>query len=301
MTSHDQHFKNLIGDYLLQSLKMMLPDLTASWPADVRIVPIRQEQLKARMGDTFRELDIPVAVEFPDQSRKALVIVIEIESKDREEFLYYLSIVCTHVAMLLKTRRIIPVAFYPFRSAPLAESFTLGDDDTDYQVFRCRSCVLGTMQARDYESSKNLVARLCLPLMKHDPAEKLLMVTRAYEALAEFEPDAGKRIKYAEFVGLYADLSKDEETEFREIYVDQSPYRENIMTLTEIWEERGEVRGEARGEVRGRAIGQVEVIMGMYADGELSAESARARLSKLLLKDAVPKELIENALKKIPN
>ena len=69
------------------------------------------------------------------------------------------------------------------------------------------------------------------------------------------------------------------------------------MTLTEIWEERGDVRGEARG----RAIGQVEVIMGMYADGELSAESARARLSKLLLKDAVPKELIENALKKIPN
>lgn len=307
MLSHDQNFKNLIADYALQALHFILPAQTRDWPEDVRVSLIRQEQLKDRLGDSFRELDIPLRVEFPDGSREALIIVIENESRDRAEFLQYLAIVCIHISMQLKTRRIVPIAFYPFRTKPLAESFSLGDDESDYLEFSCRSCVLGTMNARDFEASRNIVARLCLPLMAHDPADKIMMVTRAYEGLAALEPDIGKRIKYAEFVGMYAALDKEEELEFREKYVEHSPFREDIMSLTEIWKEQGEAKGIEKGiekgkelgKATGKAEGSVATILELFSEGFLSADVARARLTALQQQGTAPRELVESALAQI--
>lgn len=34
-----------------------------------RITPIRQEQLQERLGERFRELDVPLLVEWPDGGR----------------------------------------------------------------------------------------------------------------------------------------------------------------------------------------------------------------------------------------
>lgn len=59
---HDQNFKNLILDYPRQALAFFAPDETADVLDDARVVPIRQEQLKERLGDRFRELDVPLLV-----------------------------------------------------------------------------------------------------------------------------------------------------------------------------------------------------------------------------------------------
>ena len=70
-TSHDQNFKNLILDYPHQALAFFASDESTDITADVRITPIRQEQLKERLGDRFHELDIPLLAEWPDvRSRK---------------------------------------------------------------------------------------------------------------------------------------------------------------------------------------------------------------------------------------
>jgi hypothetical protein len=303
MPSHDQNFKNLIGDYLLQALRFIVPEVTRAWPDDVSVTLIRQEQFKDRLGDTFKELDIPIYVEFPDGSREALVIVVENESRDRPEFLHYLAIVCLHISMQRKTNRVVPIAFYPFQNRPLAERLTLSDDERKYLDFNCLTCILGTMQARDYERSKNIVARLCLPLMARDPADKLLMVTRAYEGLAELEPDTSKRIKYSEFVGMYAALDIAEAQEFREKYVDESPFKEDLMSLTQIWKEEGKAEGIAegiaQGKAQGKAEGAVNMITDMHASGTLTAAQARAQLNLLALRDDVPMSLVNASLLKI--
>jgi len=49
-SSHDQNFKNLILDYPQQALELFAPEEHAALGADVKIVPIRQEQLKERLG-----------------------------------------------------------------------------------------------------------------------------------------------------------------------------------------------------------------------------------------------------------
>ncbi len=70
-TSHDQNFKNLILDYPRQALEFFAAAEGLDLGQGVRITPIRQEQLKSRLGDRFRELDVPVLVEWPDGRHEA--------------------------------------------------------------------------------------------------------------------------------------------------------------------------------------------------------------------------------------
>ena len=66
--SHDQNFKNLILDYPRQALAFFAEEEAAEIDASVTITPLRQEQLKERLGERFRELDVPLLVEWPDNS-----------------------------------------------------------------------------------------------------------------------------------------------------------------------------------------------------------------------------------------
>ena len=60
--SHDQNFKNLILDYPRDSLAFFAAEEAPAPDDDVDITPVRQEQLKERLGDRFRELDTPLLV-----------------------------------------------------------------------------------------------------------------------------------------------------------------------------------------------------------------------------------------------
>ena len=60
---HDQNFKNLILDYPREALEFFAHEESEGIGSKVRITPVRQEQLKERLGDRFRELDVPLLVE----------------------------------------------------------------------------------------------------------------------------------------------------------------------------------------------------------------------------------------------
>lgn len=80
---HDQNFKNLILDYPLQALEFFAAEEVTADFAQARIIPIRQEQLKNRLGDRFRELDVPLLVEWPDGRKEAILFVLEEETEQR--------------------------------------------------------------------------------------------------------------------------------------------------------------------------------------------------------------------------
>ena len=50
---HDQNFKNLILDYPREALAFFTQEETGEDLNQARIIPIRQEQLKDRLGDRF--------------------------------------------------------------------------------------------------------------------------------------------------------------------------------------------------------------------------------------------------------
>jgi len=61
--NHDQNFKNLILDYPRQALAFFAAEGAADRLVSAEVIPVRQEQLKNRLGDRFRELDVPLLVQ----------------------------------------------------------------------------------------------------------------------------------------------------------------------------------------------------------------------------------------------
>ena len=101
--SHDQNFKNLILDYPREALAFLAESEAFDLPADVRITPIRQEQLQERLGERFRELDVPLLVEWPNGDRAALLFVIEEESDPKRFSIHRLVHYCVDLAELCQT------------------------------------------------------------------------------------------------------------------------------------------------------------------------------------------------------
>ena len=82
--SHDQNFKNLILDYPRDALAFFATEEAPLPEDDVEIIPARQEQLQERLGTHYRELDVPLLVEWADGRREAILFVLEEETNWRQ-------------------------------------------------------------------------------------------------------------------------------------------------------------------------------------------------------------------------
>jgi hypothetical protein len=139
--SHDQNFKNLIVDYPHDAVQFFAAAEAAHVDKRVRIIPIREEQLKERLGDRFRELDVPLLVEWPDGRREAVLLVLEEESDTSKFSIHRLAHYCLDLAELFKTDRVVPVAIF-LREGQRPEELILGGDHHRYLAFRYLACAL---------------------------------------------------------------------------------------------------------------------------------------------------------------
>ncbi len=96
---HDQNFKNLILDYPYDALELFAGKEAKGLDSHARIIPIREEQLKRRLGDRFRELDVPLLVEWPDGTREAILFALEEESEANRFSIHRLAHYCLVVGL----------------------------------------------------------------------------------------------------------------------------------------------------------------------------------------------------------
>ncbi len=180
--SHDQNFKNLILDYPRQALAFLAEAEARHLSPEVRITPIRQEQLQERLGERFRELDVPLLAEWPNGERAALLFVIEEESDPKRFSILRLAHYCLDIAELVGTRRVVPVAVF-LRGNPEERHLELGGDAATYLRFHFLSVELAAIPYRRYRDSDNLVARLTLPNMQYEAAERVDVYAAAVRGL----------------------------------------------------------------------------------------------------------------------
>ena len=109
--SHDQNFKNLILDYPRDALAFFATE--APLPEDeVEIIPARQEQLQERLGTHYRELDVPLLVEWADGRREAILFVLEEETDWRRFAPHRLAHYCLDLAESFDTDRVVPATIF---------------------------------------------------------------------------------------------------------------------------------------------------------------------------------------------
>ncbi len=245
--SHDQNFKNLILDYPQAALALFAAAEAADLDPDARILPVRQEQLQERLGKRFRELDVPLLVEWPDGRRAAILFVLEEESDPRRFSIHRLAHYCLDLAELLGTERVVPVVIFLRAAAGTAERLRLGGDRRVYLDFHYLRCALAELRYADYRDSTNLVARLTLPSMDYPPERKLEVYAQAVRGLTALEPDPEKRLKYLDFIDIYADLSDAERLQYQQTYPEEA---QTMSRFAERFREEGMQQGMQQGEAR---------------------------------------------------
>ncbi len=235
--SHDQNFKNLILDYPRQALEFFAAQEAVGLDQQARITPIRQEQLKERLGDHFRALDVPLLVEWPDGRRETLLFVIEEETDPKRFSIRRLAHYCLDLTELMKTDRVVPVVVFLRNSRHIPKQLKLGGDRHTYLSFHYLSCELARLDANDWLHSSNLVARLNLPSMRWQREQKVNIYASAVHGLRTLEPDIEKQLKYLDFIDIYTALDDNERREYQERY----PLESNKMTQ---FKERYQSEGE---------------------------------------------------------
>lgn len=242
--SHDQNFKNLILDYPRQALAFFAAEEAAAVDETARITPIRQEQLQERLGDRFRELDVPLLVEWPDGGREAILFVVEEESDGRRFSIHRLAHYCLDLAELFGVDRVVPVVVF-LRGGVYPRELRLGGDRHSYLEFRYLVCELAALASERYWQSENLVARLNLPNMGYDTAQRVDVYAHAVRGLFDLEPDPERRLKYLDFVDTYAALDESELIEYRQRYPEEATV---MSTFAERFREEGLQQGLQQGE-----------------------------------------------------
>lgn len=217
-TSHDQNFKNLILDYPHQALAFFARDESTDITADVRITPIRQEQLKERLGDRFHELDIPLLAEWPDGRKEALLFVLEEETDPKRFSIHRLAHYTLHLSELFETQRVVPVVIFLHSNDRIPNSLQIQSDRHLYMEFTYLQTKLDKLPANQFVESQNLIARLNLPNMQWTQAEKVDVYAKAIQGLLNLESDPEKQLKYIDFVNIYANFSDDEMKEYQARY-----------------------------------------------------------------------------------
>ena len=260
--SHDQNFKNQILDYPLQAVAFYAPEEAQALDQKPRVIAVRQEQLKDRLGDRFREMDTPLLLEWPNGERAAIIFAFEHESQSGRFSIHRLAHYSLDISAFYKTNRVVPVTVFQ-NPAPHAETeLKMGSETQTYLEFRYIQCVLNRMEASAHYQSTNIIARMNLPLMNYPDDQKLEVFHHAIQGLITLESDPEKQAKYADWVDIYSQLDDNEIREYAERY----PQEVQVMAgFAQRYRDEGRQEGEdvgfGKGWQKGRQEGQAQTLL----------------------------------------
>jgi len=265
--SHDQNFKNLILDYPISAIQFFAPQEAKYLDQSVKIIPLRQEQLKLQLGSRYRELDTPLLLEWPDGRRQAIIFLLEEESITARFSISRYAHYCLDMYELYKTHRIVPVVIF-LKGGNYPRELKLGSEDYIFLNFNFIACDLSTLDAEEYLESDNIVARLNLPLMCYNKEKKVDIYAHAVDGLIEIESELDQQLKYMDFIEQYAQLNLTEQQQYQSNYLDRDANGDKPMGLAQLL--RDEVqKGREEGIQKGIQKGKKEGIQ----EGKLQGEA----------------------------
>ncbi len=202
---------------------------------------LRQEQLQQHPGAHYRELDVPLQVDWTDGRRQTLLFAIEEETDPRHFSIHRLAHYCIDLVELNKSDRVVPVVIFLGEAGSAPAFLAVGDEYKRFLTFEYLSCKLKDIPYESWQHSDNLVARLNLPNMRYPADQKKEVFDQAYHGLLALEPDRVKQAKYLSFIDIYAGLTDNELQQWRQQYLEDEP---NMAGYAEYLRQEGRQEGE---------------------------------------------------------
>ena len=241
--SHDQNFKNLILDYPRDALSFFAAPEAPSPEDSVQITPIRQELLQERFGAHYRELDVPLKVEWQDGHRETILFILEEETDWHRFSLHRLGSYCFELAELCKSDCVVPVVIFLREADSAPTSLSLGPKHQPYVTLDYLACKLKAMPYERWQHSDNLVARLNLPNMHIPAGHEINVYHQAIQGLQKLEPDRDKQAKYVDFIDIYARLTDNQLQQWQQQYPEEST---TMTGFAQRYRDEGRQEGERR-------------------------------------------------------
>ena len=88
-------------------------------------------EIPARLSESFKALDVPLEVTWPDGSRAAVLFVVEEEAETRKFSIHRLANYCLLLAEEMRTERVVPVVLF-VRRGRFDTRLRLGTGSTIY-------------------------------------------------------------------------------------------------------------------------------------------------------------------------
>ena len=244
-TKHDLLFKQLINNFFEEFIEAFFPDVHQHVDF-TSIKPMSEEVHSDLIDGETRRLDIVVETKLKGEDM-VLIIHVEPQSYKQSDFherMYHYFSLLYH-----KYRKpILPIAVFSYdENRHEADEFTISFPFFHVLTFNFLILELRKKKNwRDYIKSDNPVAAALLSKMGYTEEEKVEVKKEFLKMLVRMELDPAKSKFLSDFFETYLKLNKEEEEELMKEMKD-SEYADDILELTNSWEERGIKKGKEEG------------------------------------------------------
>src|SRR5690625_4243082 len=264
-TKHDLLFKQLINNFFEEFLEAFFPDVHQH--VDFTAITSMSEEVHSDLidGET-RRLDIVVETKLKGENT-AIIIHVEpqsyVQSDFHERMYHYFSL------LYHKYRKpILPIAVFSYdENRDEQDEYTITFPFFNVLTFRFLMLELRKKKNwRDYIKSDNPVAAALLSKMEYTEEEKVEVKKEFLKMLVRMELDPAKSKFLNDFFETYLKLNEEEEEELMK-EMKHSDYADEILELTNSWEERGIKKGKEEGIKEGKKAATRELALELLKEG----------------------------------
>jgi Domain of unknown function (DUF4351) len=254
-TSHDQLFKEVLGEFFPEFIELFFPQLAADLDRDsIEFLPVELfTDLIA--GDAF-ETDLIVKARFRGQE-SCFIIHVEHQGKFDQGFDWRMF---NYFALLLRDYGlpVYPIVIFSHRSPKLAgdRSYTVEFPGWEVLRFNYRVIRLNHLAWRDFVGTANPVASAFMAKMKVRKSDRIAVKLACLRELTELALNPAQLHLLSGFVDTYLRLDLVEEKRLMEqVARIEGKQKEGIMQIVTSWQEQG--RREGRQEAAKLLIRQL--------------------------------------------
>jgi Domain of unknown function (DUF4351) len=242
-TSHDQLFKEVLGEFFPEFIELFFPQLAADLDRDsIEFLPVELfTDLIA--GDAF-ETDLIVKAKFRGQE-SCFIIHVEHQGKFDKGFDWRMF---NYFALLLRDYGlpVYPIVIFSHRSPKMAgdRSYTVEFPGWEVLRFNYRVIRLNHLAWRDFVGKANPVASAFMAKMKVRKSDRLLVKFECLRELAELSLNPAQLHLLLGFVDTYLGLEPGENARLLEQLARiEGKQKENVMQIVTSWEKQGIAKG----------------------------------------------------------